>query len=199
MKPRCGKVIVVEGKYDKIRLESLLDATVLTTEGFGIFKDGEKRSLIRRLAETRGIVILSDSDGAGGVIRSHIHTLCGGKGVTDLYIPPIHGKETRKTSASKEGLLGVEGIDNATLLSLFEKSGLLTDKVKNPLYTKTDYEKTYYPDKYLVTGHVPTFSFSPDHDGKIYRKNRHIAIDCGVCHGKNLGCIRLEDFEEFYV
>ena len=144
MKPRCSKVIVVEGKYDKIRLESLLDATVLTTEGFGIFKDGEKRSLIRRLAETRGIVILSDSDGAGGVIRSHIHTLCGGKGVTDLYIPPIRGKEKRKTGASKEGLLGVEGIDNGTLLSLFEKSGLLTDTVKKPLYTKTDlYLKGY--------------------------------------------------------
>jgi len=67
------------------------------------------------------------------------------------------------------------------------------------LYTKTDYGKTYYPDKYLVTGHVPTFSFAPDHNGKIYRKNRHIAVDCGVCHGKNLGCIRLEDFKEFYV
>ncbi len=67
------------------------------------------------------------------------------------------------------------------------------------LYTKTDYDRIYYPDKYLITGHVPTFSFAPDHDGKIYMKNRHIAIDCGVCHGRNLGCIRLEDFKEFYV
>lgn len=144
MKPRCNQVIVVEGKYDKIRLESCLDATVLTTEGFGIFKDGEKRSLIRRLAETRGIVILSDSDGAGGVIRSHLRTLCGGKGVTDLYIPPVKGKERRKTVASKEGLLGVEGIDNATLLSLFEKSGLLTETEKKPLYTKTDLYRMGY-------------------------------------------------------
>ena len=67
------------------------------------------------------------------------------------------------------------------------------------LYTRTDYEKTYYPDKYLITGHTPTFLFAPECDGKIYRRNNHIAIDCGVCHGKNLGCIRLEDFKEFYV
>lgn len=67
------------------------------------------------------------------------------------------------------------------------------------LYTQTDYSKTYYPDKYLVTGHTPTFSFAPECDGRIYMKNRHIALDCGVCHGKNLGCIRLDDFKEFYV
>ena len=67
------------------------------------------------------------------------------------------------------------------------------------LYTRTDYSKTYYPDKYLVTGHTPTFSFAPECDGRIYMKKRHIAIDCGVCHGKNLGCIRLDDFKEFYV
>ena len=67
------------------------------------------------------------------------------------------------------------------------------------LYTRTDYSKTYYPDKYLVTGHTPTFSFASECDGRIYMKNHHIALDCGVCHGKNLGCIRLDDFKEFYV
>lgn len=67
------------------------------------------------------------------------------------------------------------------------------------LYSRTDYGKTYYPDKYLITGHTPTFLFAPECDGKIYRQNRHIAIDCGVCHEKNLGCIRLDDFAEFYV
>lgn len=139
MKPCCHRVIVVEGKYDKIRLESVLDATVLTTEGFGIFKDAEKRALFRRLAATRGIVILSDSDGAGSLIRSHLRTLCGKEGVVDLYIPPIPGKERRKSSPSKEGLLGVEGMDNETLLSLFEEAGLLgEEKEKTPLYTKTD-------------------------------------------------------------
>ncbi len=67
------------------------------------------------------------------------------------------------------------------------------------LYERTDYAKRYYPDKYLITGHTPTFLIDPDCDGRIYRKNGHIAIDCGVCHGKALGCIRLDDFAEFYV
>lgn len=139
MKPCCRSVIVVEGKYDKIRLESCLDAVVLTTEGFGLFRDQDKRGLIRRLAEERGLVLLLDSDGAGKLIRSHIHTLCGNRGVTDLYVPPVMGKERRKAAPSKEGLLGVEGIDNETILSLFEKSGLLSDtEEKKPCYTKTD-------------------------------------------------------------
>ena len=67
------------------------------------------------------------------------------------------------------------------------------------LYTKTDYTRQYYPDRYLITGHIPTFMIDPAYDGKIYRKNGHIAIDCGVCHGKALGCIRLDDFKEFYI
>lgn len=145
MKPRCDKIIIVEGKYDKIRLESLLDATVLTTEGFGIFKNSEKRALIKRLAETKGIVILADPDGAGKVIRGHLHTLTGGRGITDLYVPPTQGKERRKTQGSKEGLLGVEGIDNQTLLSLFEKSGLLAGEAPAaPRYTKTDLYRLGY-------------------------------------------------------
>ncbi len=145
MKPHCRKVIVVEGKYDKIRIESMLDATILTTEGFGIFKDAEKRALIKRLAEQPGLVILMDPDGAGKVIRGHLHTLTGGRGITDLYVPPTAGKERRKTQGSKEGLLGVEGIDNQTLLSLFEKSGLLQDsKTDVTSYTKTDLYRLGY-------------------------------------------------------
>lgn len=144
-RPVCDKVIVVEGKYDKIRLESILDATVITTEGFGLFKDKEKRDLIRRLAEKRGIVILSDSDGAGKVIRGHIRTITGGKGVTDLFIPPIAGKERRKEKSSKEGLLGVEGMTGEVLLDLFKKSGLIHQKEKNAKrYTKTDLYRLGY-------------------------------------------------------
>ncbi|MBR6744764.1 MAG: metallophosphoesterase [Clostridia bacterium] len=67
------------------------------------------------------------------------------------------------------------------------------------LYARADYEKRYYPDKYLITGHTPTFLIDPAYDGRIYIRNGHIAIDCGVCHGKNLGCIRLDDMAEFYV
>ena len=139
MKPYCRNVVVVEGKYDKIRLESCLNATILTTEGFGLFRDREKRELIRRLAAERGIVLLLDPDGAGKLIRSHIHTICGGKGVTDIYIPPVQGKERRKNTPSKEGLLGVEGIGNETILAVFEKSGLLSESgEKKPRYTKTE-------------------------------------------------------------
>lgn len=139
MKPSCHRVVVVEGKYDKIRVESCIEATVLTTEGFGIFKDKEKRALFKRLAQTRGIVVLADSDSAGNLIRSHIRTLCGKQGVIDLYIPPVPGKEKRKATPSKEGLLGVEGTDNDTILTLFQASGLLEGmRQKTPLYTKTD-------------------------------------------------------------
>ncbi len=145
MKPICEKVILVEGKYDKIRIESLLSATVLTTEGFGIFQNKEKRELLKRLAKKRGLVILSDSDGAGKLIRGHVHTLCGKENITDLYIPPIPGKERRKSAPGKEGLLGVEGIDNKTLLTLFEKSGLLSKGTeKKERYTKMDLYRLEY-------------------------------------------------------
>lgn len=145
MRPVCRKVILVEGKYDKIRIESLLDATVITTEGFGIFKNEEKRELLKQLSKKWGLVILSDSDGAGKLIRAHVHTLCGKENVTDLYIPPIQGKERRKTAPGKEGLLGVEGIDNETLMNLFEKSGLLSEEEKKVArYSKTDLYRLGY-------------------------------------------------------
>ncbi len=147
MKPRCEKVIVVEGKYDKIRVESCLDATVITTEGFGIFKNEEKRELLRRLAATRGLVILSDSDGAGKLIRSHLKSVVGGENVTNLYVPPVKGKEKRKAAPSREGLLGVEGTENGVLLALFEKSGLLEKEKKDSgteIYTKTDLYRLGY-------------------------------------------------------
>ena len=93
MKIPVSEVIIVEGKYDKIKLDSILDADVITLDGFGIFRSEEKRSLIRRLAKTRGVIVLTDSDSAGRVIRNHIKSTTGGEGVTDLYIPPIEGKE----------------------------------------------------------------------------------------------------------
>lgn len=149
MKYRCNRVIVVEGKYDRIRLESFLDATVITTEGFGIFRDPEKKDLLRRLAETRGIVLLCDSDGGGKLIRSHLHTVTGGKGVTDLYIPPVKGKEKRKAQSGKEGLLGVEGMDNETLTNLFRKAGLLSEDLspRKTRYTKLDLYRLGYTGK----------------------------------------------------
>lgn len=137
---KSEKVFLVEGKYDKIRLESFLDAVILVTDGFGIFKDAEKRALLKTLAEKKGLVVLTDPDGAGAVIRGHIQTITGGKGVLNLYIPPIPGKERRKKGASKAGLLGVEGIDNATLIRVLEEGGVFSEGELLPKknFTKAD-------------------------------------------------------------
>jgi ribonuclease M5 len=119
MKIKLNQVVLVEGKYDKIKLSSLLDATILTTDGFGIFKEAEKRALLRRLAAERGIIVVTDSDGAGRVIRGHIASILPKEQVVNLYIPKIKGKEARKAAPSKEGTLGVEGMDADLLRSLF--------------------------------------------------------------------------------
>lgn len=111
--------VVVEGKYDKMKLASVIDATIVTTEGFGIFNSREKIALIRRLAERGGIVILTDSDGAGSVIRSHIKSVLPPDKIYDLYIPRIEGKERRKSSPSKDGSLGVEGMRDELIRDLF--------------------------------------------------------------------------------
>lgn len=110
--------VIVEGKYDKAKLRLIMAGTVITTEGFGIFTRGEKLALIRRLAKERGIILLTDSDGAGGVIRSYITSAVPKGSVTQIYIPKIKGKERRKRTASKEGTLGVEGIDAERLREL---------------------------------------------------------------------------------
>ena len=126
------QAVIVEGKYDKIKLSSIIDALIITTEGFRIFKDKEQMNLIRTLAEKDGIIILTDSDRAGFQIRNHIRS-CVGKGkVYNAYIPDIFGKEKRKTEPSKEGKLGVEGISPEILLDAFEKCG-----VKAENYSRT--------------------------------------------------------------
>ena len=111
--------VVVEGKYDKIKLASVIDANIITTGGFGIFNRREKLSLIKRLAERGGIVILTDSDGAGGVIRSFIQSAVPKEKIYNLYIPRIEGKERRKSAPSKDGSLGVEGMSDEVLRDLF--------------------------------------------------------------------------------
>lgn len=111
--------VIVEGKYDKQKLSAVLDATIITTNGFGIFNDREKRALIRRLAEKNGIIVLTDADGAGMVIRNLLRGCVPKDKITHLYIPAVAGKERRKSAPSKEGLLGVEGIDVETLTRIF--------------------------------------------------------------------------------
>ncbi len=111
--------VIVEGKYDKIRLSSVIDAEILTTDGFRIFRETEKAALICRLAEKKGVIVLTDSDGGGLVIRNYFRSVLPKDKLIHLYIPPVPGRERRKTADSREGLLGVEGMETETLRALF--------------------------------------------------------------------------------
>ncbi len=124
---RVKEAIIVEGVYDKIKLDSILEANVITTEGFKIFKDREKIKYIKMLAEKTGIVVLTDSDRAGFLIRNYIKNTVGTKGVKQAFIPDIKGKEKRKDAPSKEGLLGVEGVDKEIILSALLNAGCTVD------------------------------------------------------------------------
>ena len=122
---KISQAVIVEGKYDKIALENIIDATIITTNGFSIFKDKETCNYIRRLCETRGIVVVTDSDSAGMMIRAHIKNICGDNpNITNVYIPQLKGKEKRKDTPSKEGYLGVEGMTADILRECFKKSGI---------------------------------------------------------------------------
>ena len=135
-----AQAIIVEGKYDKIKLSSLLDAVILTTNGFHIFHDADKMALIRYYAKTTGIIILTDSDTAGFKIRGYLKG-CVPKGkITHVYIPDIYGKERRKLKPSAEGKLGVEGIDKNALLAALEKAGVLTDEIPEKTDPITRYD-----------------------------------------------------------
>jgi len=120
---RVRQAIVVEGKHDVIRVRCAVDAVVVPTDGFRIFKDREKMALLRRLAAVRGLIVLTDSDTAGGVIRNHLLSCIPGEQLRQAYISPIPGKERRKPAPSKEGLLGVEGMDAATVVAALERAG----------------------------------------------------------------------------
>lgn len=121
------EVIVVEGRYDKNTLSQVFDAVIVETAGFGVFKDREKLALLRRLAEARGLVILTDSDGAGLVIRNFLKGAIDPALVKMAYVPGIAGKERRKARPSKEGLLGVEGMSPETLIEALRRAGATLD------------------------------------------------------------------------
>ncbi len=136
--------VIVEGKYDKIKILSVADATVITTDGFGVFNNTEKRAVIRRLSEN-GVIILCDSDGAGKLIRSHLSGMIPTEKVYQLYVPQIKGKEKRKQRASAEGFLGVEGISadiiRERILSLIDLHPEVSggEKAESESITKTDF------------------------------------------------------------
>ena len=120
---RIREAIIVEGRYDKNTLAQVVDAPILETSGFGIFHDSQRLALLRRLAETRGIIVLTDSDGAGFVIRNYLRGAIDPTQVKHAYIPDVAGKERRKRRPGKEGKLGVEGMPPAVLEAALRQAG----------------------------------------------------------------------------
>lgn len=120
---KVNEVIVVEGRYDRNALSQVVDAVIIETSGFGIFNDAEKRKLLRKMAESKGLIVLTDSDASGFMIRNHIRGCVDPKLVKHAYIPDIYGRERRKTKASREGKLGVEGMSPEILLESLRKAG----------------------------------------------------------------------------
>lgn len=142
---KVKEAIIVEGKYDKIKLQNIIDGLIVPTNGFGIFNDKEKQFLIRKLAEERGLLILTDSDSAGFMIRNFLKGCVPYEKIKHAYIPDIFGKEKRKPHPSKEGKLGVEGITESILLEAIMRSGaectssVFTAQNKREEITKSDF------------------------------------------------------------
>lgn len=132
--------IIVEGKYDKITLENVVDTLIISTDGFRIFKNKEMCALIRTLAVSTGIIIMTDSDGAGQVIRNHIKNIAADGKIINVYVPQLKGKEKRKAIPSKEGFLGVEGLSKAVLEEVLLKYGVNGEEAAEPpKITKADF------------------------------------------------------------
>ncbi len=138
---KLDKPVIVEGKYDKIKLSNFIDAVIIETDGFRIFSDKEKRAFIKQLAETKGIIIMTDSDSAGFRIRNFIRNIASDGEVINVYIPDVFGKEKRKTEPSKEGKLGVEGLSEEIITESLLKAGVFgtkTDPADKRIVTTAD-------------------------------------------------------------
>lgn len=136
---KINEAIIVEGNYDKARLANIVDATIIVTDGFMIFKDTKKAEMIKKLADTCGVIIFTDSDAAGFKIRNYLKNILSGKKVKHAYIPDIKGKERRKNHHSKEGFLGVEGVSDDIIITALNNAGYSAgNEDKKRLITKTD-------------------------------------------------------------
>lgn len=137
---KLKQAVVVEGKYDKIKLSSIIDAVIIETNGYRIFKDSEKLELIKYYAEKTGIIIMTDSDSAGFKIRNFIKSTVRNGNIINVYIPDISGKEKRKTKPSAEGKLGVEGVDKKIILRSLENAGVTqySESEKRDSISRTD-------------------------------------------------------------
>lgn len=121
------QAVIVEGKYDKIKLKNFIDAEIFTTDGFAIFKNRQKTEMLRKIAEQRGLIILTDSDSAGFLIRGHLTSVINPRYITNVFVPEIKGKEKRKSEASAQGLLGVEGLSEQVIVESLRKAGVSLD------------------------------------------------------------------------
>lgn len=135
---KLKEAVIVEGKYDKIRLAGLIDAVIIETGGFRIFRDKEKMKLIRTMAEKNGIIVLTDSDSAGFLIRGKLSSCIPKAQIKHAYIPDLLGKERRKRLESSEGKLGVEGMETAVLEKALADAGACTGMPKEQTITKVD-------------------------------------------------------------
>ena len=139
---KIKEAIIVEGRYDQNTLSQLVDTLILPTQGFGIFKDKDKAAMLRRVAEKRGVIVLTDSDGAGFVIRNHLKGILPPDKVKHAYIPDLYGKERRKRTPGKEGKLGVEGMKPEVILEALRRAGAtFLDETAEPAAEKTPITK----------------------------------------------------------
>lgn len=135
-----NSAVIVEGKYDKIRLENIIDAPIITTNGFAIFNSPEKRKLIKLLADRCGLVVITDSDSAGRLIRNHLQSFIDSEKITNVYLPQIKGKEKRKAKFSSEGFLGVEGTADEIILDALNRFGVTATSSNEGRKTITKYD-----------------------------------------------------------
>ncbi len=133
---KIKEAILVEGRYDKNTLSQIVDAPILETSGFGIFKDKQQMALLRRVAESRGLIVFTDADGAGFVIRNHIKSAIPAAFLKHAYTPDVFGKERRKATAGKEGKLGVEGMTPEVILAALRRAGATFDENSTPVSGK---------------------------------------------------------------
>lgn len=133
---KLSKAVIVEGKYDKIRLSNFIDAVIIETDGFRIFSDKEKKAFIKQLALTKGIIVMTDSDSAGFRIRNYIRNIAADGEVINVYMPDVFGKEKRKTEASKEGKLGVEGLSQDIITEALRKAGVFHTTTEEKINTR---------------------------------------------------------------
>ncbi len=185
---KLNQAVIVEGKYDKIKLANFIDATIIPTNGFGIFNDKQKRELIKLLAENTGIIVMTDSDSAGNMIRSHLKQICPIGTITNVYVPQLLGKEKRKSKPSKEGLLGVEGLSEDIILKALYRSGIANS------------EKTLKKGKAVTKNDLYTLGLSGGENSSILREElaKHLHLPLGMTTNAFLDCVNaVFEYDDF--